>query len=82
MAFKFKKKYSKSIIIHAQEPYFSITRVAMERIGIQTTTGNNPDFTLEIQLTPPGPVFVLNGKKSQQIFHSLYEMAFYLTHLV
>jgi len=78
MAFKFRRKYTGNITIRADEPFFSMARNAMERIGIETVVNALSDYTLTLNRNNETTGWYLTGKNINSNFQSLYDLVAFI----
>jgi iron complex transport system ATP-binding protein len=81
MAFKYRRKYTGSIIIRAEEPFSSMARNAMDRAGIETVVNGSADFTLTLNISNETPVWVLTGNNIHSVFPTLYDLVAFINSL-
>jgi len=78
MAFKFRREYSGTITIRADEPFSSMARNAMERIGIETVDEGLSDYTLTFKRINETTEWYLTGKNINSNFSSLYDLVAFI----
>ncbi|HJZ38827.1 MAG TPA: ABC transporter ATP-binding protein [Bacteroidales bacterium] len=80
-AFRFKRELTRTVTIHGEKKYCSITRKAMERIGFLTVEEDVADAEISIKFINEQLCWQLTCKETNTSFNSVYALTSFLKKL-
>ncbi len=74
-SFRFRRELRRAVGVSGDQKYWLLTKRAMERIGFQTTEGENCELTVDVQEHNGLPVWRLITRESVTEFDTIYALA-------